>query len=184
MIESDVELRDGRMVTLRSLKEEDQDSLLAMFSSMSEAALKWGMPPYTRETIERWIASIQSLISLVAIHEDRIVGYSAIFKHQHPRRLGVGEMGIYLQPIERGRGCHLEFNLYYDPEDLNDRGRIRNLYDEAAEVLLNMGALFTRPYDGLSELVYSRTTDYTSALKKVKNLFDPNNIMCPGNLCF
>jgi FAD/FMN-containing dehydrogenase len=101
-------------------------------------------------------------------------------KHGYP----LSEMGFYLQPIERGRACHCEFNLYYDPEDSKDRERIRNLYDEAAEVLVNMGAFFTRPYDGVSDLVYSRATEYTAALKKVKNLFDPDNIMCPGNLCF
>ncbi len=101
-------------------------------------------------------------------------------KYEYP----VSKMGVYLQPIERARACHCEFNLYYNPEDSGEVERTRRLYDEAAVVLLNMGALFTRPYDGLSELVYSKAAEYTAALKKVKNLFDPNNIMCPGNLCF
>ncbi|NIR13642.1 MAG: hypothetical protein GWN86_06715 [Desulfobacterales bacterium] len=47
-----------------------------------------------------------------------------------------------------------------------------------------MGALFTRPYGDLADLVYEKTSSYTTALKKVKNLFDPNNIMNPGRLCF
>ncbi|UCE09117.1 MAG: GNAT family N-acetyltransferase [Candidatus Thorarchaeota archaeon] len=104
MMESDIELRDGRVVTLRSLKADDKNGLVSMFSSMTNAALEWGMPPYTEEVVERWIASIQSLISLVAIYDNQIVGYSAIFKHSHPRRLGIGEMGIYIHQDFHGVG--------------------------------------------------------------------------------
>jgi FAD/FMN-containing dehydrogenase len=33
-------------------------------------------------------------------------------------------------------------------------------------------------------MVYERATGYVMALKRVKKIFDPNNIMNPGNLCF
>jgi FAD/FMN-containing dehydrogenase len=95
-----------------------------------------------------------------------------------------GALGHYVQPIEYGVGCHCEFNFYYDPQNPAEVERIKRLYREAAESLLNMGALFTRPYGVLSDIVYSRATSYTMLLKKVKNVFDPNNIMNPGNLCF
>jgi FAD/FMN-containing dehydrogenase len=63
--------------------------------------------------------------------------------------------------------------------------RARNLYAEAVKVLLDEGALFTRPYgEELTKLVYERAADYTMALKRVKGIFDPNNIMNPGHLCF
>ena len=96
----------------------------------------------------------------------------------------VNRIGHYIQPIEYGTGCHCEFNFYYNPEDSAEIEQVRKLYLDAAETLLNLGALFTRPYGVLAELVYSRATSYTMALKKVKSVFDPNNIMCPGNLCF
>lgn len=94
------------------------------------------------------------------------------------------DMGFYLQPIEQSRACHLEFNFYYNPNEALERERMRILYREIGEELLEMGALFTRPYGDLADLVYEKTSSYTTALKKVKNLFDPNNIMNPGRLCF
>ncbi len=95
-----------------------------------------------------------------------------------------GDLGFYLQPLERGRACHVEFNFHFNPHQMEEVEKIQKLYKEACRVLLDMGAFFTRPYGVLAELVYSKTSQYVSALKRVKNLLDPNNIMCPGNLCF
>jgi FAD/FMN-containing dehydrogenase len=102
-------------------------------------------------------------------------------KHGYP----IGDIGGYLQPIEHNRACHLEFNFFYDPASHSEVERVRNLYSEAAKVLLGEGALFTRPYgEELTRLVYERAADYTMTLRRVKSIFDPNNIMNPGNLCF
>lgn len=94
------------------------------------------------------------------------------------------DIGCYLQPIEHNRACHLEFNFFYDPADSSEVEKVRKLYHYAAPVLLNEGALFTRPYGELAKLVYERAAGYTETLKRVKKVFDPNNIMNPGNLCF
>jgi len=94
------------------------------------------------------------------------------------------DIGVYLQPIEYGRACHLEFNFYYSPDSQGDMETIMKLYTEAVKILLDMGAFFTRPHGITSEDVYNRATSYTKALKRVKDVFDPNHIMCPGNLCF
>ena len=93
------------------------------------------------------------------------------------------EIGCYIQPIEQGRGCHCEFDFYYDPGNTNEMELIRKFYIEAAESLLNGDALFTRPYGVLADLVYQRAAGYTMLLKKIKDLFDPNHIMNPGRLC-
>jgi RimJ/RimL family protein N-acetyltransferase len=90
------ELKDGREITLRLLNINDHNRLLTLFSTMSERALEWGMPPYTEETIDRWMSNIEKLVPLVAIYEDLIVGYAAIFKHMHPREKGVADLGIYV----------------------------------------------------------------------------------------
>ncbi len=94
------------------------------------------------------------------------------------------DVGGYLQPIEHNRACHLEFNFFYDPNNNSEVARIKKLYHEAAPVLLEEGALFTCPYGELARLVYGKAAGYTAILKRVKKLFDPNNIMNPGNLCF
>jgi FAD/FMN-containing dehydrogenase len=49
---------------------------------------------------------------------------------------------------------------------------------------MNQGAFFTRPYGELASMIYERAAGYTMVLKRVKKVFDPKNIMNPGNLCF
>jgi putative acetyltransferase len=97
-------LKDGREVTLRSLAVDDKERLLTMFSSMSESALRWGMPPYTRDRIERWFAGIQDMIGVVALDGDRIVGGSMIFRQASPRRKSIGDLIIYLHQGFHGVG--------------------------------------------------------------------------------
>jgi FAD/FMN-containing dehydrogenase len=96
----------------------------------------------------------------------------------------VSDIGMYFQPIEHNRACHLEFHFFYDPTDEADRERIRTMYLDIAQMLLNEGALFTRPYDALAPIVYEKAAGYAMTLKRVKKVFDPNNIMNPGTLCF
>jgi len=78
----------------------------------------------------------------------------------------------------------MEFNFFYDPKSASEKALIKSLSIAAAKELLNNGAFFTRPYGDLAAINYERAAGYTSALKRVKKLFDPNNIMNPGNLCF
>jgi FAD/FMN-containing dehydrogenase len=102
-------------------------------------------------------------------------------RHGYP----TADIGAYLQPIEHNRACHLEFDFFYDPSSPSEVERVKGLYGDAARVLLREGALFTRPYgEELTRLVYERATDYTMTLRRVKKVFDPNNIMNPGTLCF
>ena len=96
----------------------------------------------------------------------------------------VSDIGCYVQPIDNGRACHCEFDLFFDKHDARQADTVQQLMPDSIEALLNRGALFTRPYGVISDMVYGRATDYTIALKKVKAIFDPNNILNPGNLCF
>jgi len=101
-------------------------------------------------------------------------------RHGYP----IDNIGGYLQPIEHNRACHLEFSFFCEPDSASAMETVRSLYLEAAQALLNEGAFFTRPYGELAKLVYKRAAGYTTALRRVKRIFDPNNIMNPGNLCF
>jgi FAD/FMN-containing dehydrogenase len=96
----------------------------------------------------------------------------------------VSHIGCYVQPIDNGRVCHCEFDLFYDKQDEAKIEIVNRVVKDGAANLLNRGAFFTRPYGVLSDLVYGRAADYTAALKKTKAMFDPNNILNPGNLCF
>jgi FAD/FMN-containing dehydrogenase len=95
-----------------------------------------------------------------------------------------GDIGIYLQPLERGRACHLEFCFPCDPNSEKEKELVRELYVETSEELINLGAFFSRPYGPWADMVYRRTTVYTNTLKEIKKVFDPTHIMNPGKLCY
>lgn len=93
---SNVKLKDGRTVLIREFRMEDKEKLIRMYASLSDEAVRWGMPPYTRERIEGWLSNLQNLIIVVAFYNDRIVGDAHIFKFPHSRRKGTGDTVIYL----------------------------------------------------------------------------------------
>ena len=89
--------KDGRKVVIRNFKLEDKEKLFEFYESLSDEAVRWGMPPYTRDRLERgWLSNLQNLIPVVAIYYDRIVGYAHIFKFPHGRRKDTGDLVIYL----------------------------------------------------------------------------------------
>ncbi|MDY6911158.1 MAG: FAD-binding oxidoreductase [Chloroflexota bacterium] len=96
----------------------------------------------------------------------------------------VNEVGCYVQPLEYGRQCHLEFNFAYNHCDPLEVEAVKALYAEAAKRMLTMGAFYSRPYGILADLAYGKATGYTTVLKKLKSAMDPQNIMNPGRLCF
>lgn len=98
--------------------------------------------------------------------------------------LSMDDVGIYVQPMERGRACHYECNIFYNPDVPGDVSRVRELDERLGERCIHMGALFTIPHGPIVDMVYSRAASYTATLKKVKGLLDPNQILSPGRLCF
>jgi FAD/FMN-containing dehydrogenase len=94
------------------------------------------------------------------------------------------EIGIYIQPQHQGVEHHCEFSLPFDPKDQKDVTRVKELYSKASEELIGQGAYFSRPYGMWANMVYNRDAQGTIALRKIKQIFDPKNVMNPGKLCF
>lgn len=94
------------------------------------------------------------------------------------------DIGVYLQPQIQGRACHCEFNLSYDPANPKELEKVRKLFFDASKALMGMGGFFSRPYGPWAEMAYGRDGQSAMALRKVKGIFDPNNVMNPGKLCF
>ncbi len=92
------------------------------------------------------------------------------------------DMGIYLQPIENGRVCHLEFMLPYDPAARDDCTGMRKLHCSASRRMKDLGALFTRAYGPWAEMTASSSAVQFQTAKMVKDVLDPKNIMNPGKL--
>jgi FAD/FMN-containing dehydrogenase len=94
------------------------------------------------------------------------------------------KMGVYIQPIVQGTGCHCEFNLYYDPARSSEAEATRELASRGAEELAGMGGFFSRPYGPWKEIAYRRAPGTQAMQRKVKQIFDPKEILNPGKLCF
>ncbi len=93
------------------------------------------------------------------------------------------EMGIYLQPVVQGVNCHCEFNLFFDPDDAAGAERVKQLVLNATRSLMDNGAFFSRPYGESTTMIMNRDAASLAALKKVKNILDPDKILNPGKLC-
>jgi len=99
-------------------------------------------------------------------------------------RYPVSDIGIYLQPQHQGTSCHCEFNLPYSPGNKTGTGRVRKLLETCSEALIRQGAYFSRPYGIWADMVYKRDAANKQMIKTVKGIFDPNNVLNPGKLCF
>jgi L-amino acid N-acyltransferase YncA len=92
-----VELKDGREVVVRRFIEGDKDGVAEMMASLSDETVRWGMPPYTRERLERgWWSRMENVLALVTLDGGRIAGYAGLRKFSHPRRRGNSDYVIYL----------------------------------------------------------------------------------------
>ena len=100
------------------------------------------------------------------------------------RRFPTEDIGVYVQPIVQGTSCHLEFDLFFDPTDSTQTARARSVTTEGVYDLANMGAFFSRPYGAWAKIAYSRAAETNILQRKVKKIFDPNNVLNPGRLCF
>jgi FAD/FMN-containing dehydrogenase len=97
---------------------------------------------------------------------------------------GYPDIGVYIQPVHQGASCHIEFNVPFDPANADDVDRMKQFYRRSSEEMLKHGAYYSRPYGIWSNMAFDRDVLSASVLRKIKRIFDPNNILNPGRLCF
>jgi len=109
---------------------------------------------------------------------------NTVFAAANALRYPVSDIGIYLQPQHQGTACHCEFNLPYNSGNKIEVDRVRELLETCSEALIKQGAYFSRPYGIWADMVYNRDARNKEMIRTIKGIFDPNNILNPGKLCF
>ena len=97
---------------------------------------------------------------------------------------GASNVGVYIQSCVQGTSYHCEFNLFYDPENAIEFDRTKALSYSATKQLMDKGAFFSRPYGDNAQMIANRDAATVSVLHKFKKIFDPNNVMNPGKICY
>jgi len=92
------------------------------------------------------------------------------------------DLGLYIQPKQRSRVSHVEFNIPCDPANVNVIEKVKMFHQKASEQLLSAGAFFYRPYYRWAKMIYSRTGQVHETIRKLKNILDPGRILNPGKL--
>ena len=75
-------------------------------------------------------------------------------------------------------------DLPFEPDNQEELTRTQKLFMESSTALMEGEAFFSRPYGTWADEVYSKDAETKTTLKKIKAIFDPNNVMNPGKLCF
>jgi FAD/FMN-containing dehydrogenase len=147
---------------------------------VAEAVLNPSTEPYWKLRYKDGCQDIFFLTTLNRVPEFIATMYSVAESFKYP----AADIGVYLQPTHLGTSCHVEFNLPFNPDDEQEVFRMQGLFTRASEELSKQGAFFSRPYGIWADLAYSRNEGHTSLSRNLKKLFDPNNVLNPGKLCF
>jgi hypothetical protein len=94
------------------------------------------------------------------------------------------DIGMYIQPLVQGCNYHVEFNLFYDPDNAKETNIVKELAANTVNPLISRGAFFSRPYGESARAILNKDAATVMALKRVKTILDPDYIMNPGKLCF
>jgi len=92
------------------------------------------------------------------------------------------DVGVYIQPRHQGVNCHCEFIIPYDPGDAADTARAAALFDAASVAMAGNNAYFSRPYGKWAALQLNKDAMTAKIHAKIKDIFDPSDIMNPGKL--
>ncbi len=90
-------------------------------------------------------------------------------------------LGITLLPQVQGRAFRISFDRYHD--NTAESKAAKADIEQIEERLLRAGAFFDSPRGPITEKVFEKDPVGTEAIRKLKAIFDPDRILCPGRLC-
>lgn len=140
---------EGRQVVIRPLRDDDFESLVAMYDDFDPAQRAQGTPPIGTDAIRDWIDDLRAGVNVVALHDDSVVGHVtfvpdgtgrhelAIFVHQDYQRAGIGSR---LLGVGMGHAAEEDVEYVWLTVESWKRGA-QNLYRKAGFSVVNpMGA--------------------------------------------
>jgi FAD/FMN-containing dehydrogenase len=92
------------------------------------------------------------------------------------------DIGVYIQPQNMGTSVQIEFSLPYDGANPKETQVVRKLFCDSSREFSAMGAYFLRPHGIWAHLQLNKDAQSYGLLKKMKDIFDPNNVMNTGKL--
>ncbi len=136
--------------------------------------------PYWKSRLKGAWQDIFFISNFQNVEKTISVMYGAAEKAGYP----VTDIGVYIQPLVQGANYHVEFNLFYDPANTRQKALVHDLVSNSIDPLVSSGAFFSRPYGDIARHILNKDAATVQALKKVKMILDPDNVMNPGKLCF
>ena len=114
---------------------------------------------------------------------DKVASYWKLFK-QIAGEYGIDtrNLGLYIQPRQRARVCHVEFHIPCDPTSVSEIENVKTFHKKASETIMSAGAFFYRPYYDWADMIYSKSGYTHETIKKLKKILDPNRTLNPGKL--
>jgi FAD/FMN-containing dehydrogenase len=152
----------------------------AKAEQVAEAVLNPSKEPYWKLRYKGACQDIFFLTTLNRVPEFIAMMNSLAESFKYP----ASDIGVYIQPTHLGTSCHVEFNLPFDPGNGSEVTGMQGLFARASEELGRQGAFFSRPYGIWADMAYGRNAEHASLSKQLKAIFDPNNVLNPGKLCF
>ena len=140
--------------------------------------MPWPKEVYWKDQYKGSSADILFLATLDRADELTSLLYRVAGEYEYPH----SDIGISIHPKQRARICHVEYTIPFNPQDDAERERVREFYLTASEALITKGAFFHRPYGPWADMVFSRTGNVSTVMKKMKEILDPNRVLNPGKL--
>ena len=97
-------------------------------------------------------------------------------------------VNTYIQPVIQARSVNVEFSLLADRPDSGNQDysieKVKGICKEIAQNVASKGGFFSRSYKLINDIAFSRDDAFAEGLKKLKRIFDPDNILNKGQLIF
>lgn len=96
---------------------------------------------------------------------------------------------VYIQPVIQARAANIEFSFIVNSMQLDSEAfptkEIEDLCNECAEAIRDNGGFFSRSYRLINKFAFTdKNLVVQESLKKLKRIFDPDNILNKGQLIF